>query len=237
MLATLDALYIQVGPIHPALLRGQEGNVSYSTSTIRWAAASILGGGVLYALYGLLYALYGLLNPLLALSLTWFLLGNLLSAALLTAGLTGLRVYLRELGVSLGWVGLVGHWVSIVALAVWTALGLASFLVLALIGPTRLTGLAVDISDFLLVVVFVGSALLGAALYLRTNVVPRGSSSALVIASVLALVPALADYVLALIPIWVFETLRVVYGAAWALVGYGLRARREAVAPPRPRVR
>ena len=60
---------------------------------------------------------------------------------------------------------------------------------------------------------------------------------ALVIASVLALVPALADYVLVSIPIWVFETFRVVYGAAWALVGYGLWAAREAVAPRRARVR
>jgi hypothetical protein len=208
----------------------QEGNVSDSTTTVRWAAASILVGGVLYALYGLL-------NPLLAPSLVWFLLGNLLGAALLTAGLTGLRVYLREQGVDLGGVGRVGLWVCIVALAVWTALGLASFLVLALLGPTRLTGLAVDISDFLLVVVFVGSAMLGAALFLRTNVVPRGVALALVIASVLALVPALADYVLVSIPIWVFETFRVVYGAAWALVGYGLWAAREAVAPRRARVR
>src|SRR5215217_2658883 len=156
------------GADHPALLGEQEGNVSDSTTTVRWAAASILVGGVLYALYGLL-------NPLLAPSLVWFLLGgNLLGAALLTAGLTGLRVYLREQGVDLGGVGRVVLWVCIVALAVWTALGLASFLVLALLGPTRLTGLAVDISDFLLVVVFVGSAMLGAGLFLRTQVVPRG---------------------------------------------------------------
>jgi len=32
-----------------------------------------------------------------------------------------------------------------------------------------------------------------------------------------------------LVPIWVFETFRVVYGATWALVGYGLWAAREAV--------
>jgi hypothetical protein len=231
MLVTLDALYNQAGPIHPALSREQEVNVGYSITTVRWAAASILVGG-------LLYALYGLLNPLLAPSLVWFLLGNLLGAALLTAGLTGLRVYLlREQGVDLGGVGRVGLWMCIVALAVWTALGLASFLLLALVGPTRLTGLAVGISDFLLVVVFVGSALLGAALFLRTNVVPRGAAMALVVASVLALVPALADYVLASIPIWVFEAMRVVYGAAWAVVGYGLWAGREAVAPSRPRVR
>jgi hypothetical protein len=205
--------------------------VSYPITTVRWAAASIFVGGVLYALYGIL-------NSLLAPSLVWFLVGNLLGAALLTAGLTGLRVYLlREQGVDLGGIGRVGLWMCIVALAVWTALGLASFLVLALLSPTRLPGLAVDISDFLLVVVFVGSAMLGAALFLRTNVVPRGAAAALVVASVLALVPALADYVLALIPIWIFETFRVVYGAAWALVGYGLWATREAVAPRRPRVR
>jgi hypothetical protein len=207
----------------------QECNVNYST-TIRWAAASILVGGVLYALYGLL-------NSLLAPSLVWFLVGNLLGAAFLTAGVAGLRVYLREQAANLGGVGRVGIWACILGLAVWTALGLASFLVLALLGPTVLAGRAGDIADFLLVVVFVGSALLGAALYLRTNVVPRGAALALVIASVLALVPALADYVLASIPIWVFEAMRVVYGAAWALVGYGLLATREAVAPPRPRVR
>ena len=200
------------------------------STTIRWATASILVGGVLYALYGLL-------NPILAPSLVWFLVGNLLGALLLTVGVTGLRVYLRERGVNLGGVGRVGLWVCIVALAVWTALGLASFLALALVGPTRLAGQAVDIADFLLVVVFVGSALLGAALFLRTDVVPKGAALALVIASVLALVPALADYVLVLIPIWVFEAVRVVYGAGWALVGYGLWAAREAVAPRRARVR
>jgi hypothetical protein len=58
------------------------------------------------------------------------------------------------------------------------------------------------------------------------NVVPKGAAAALVVASVLALVPALADYVLALIPIWIFETFRVVYGATWTLVGYGLCGRR-----------
>ena len=200
------------------------------STTIRWASASILVGG-------LLYALYGLLNPLLAPSLVWFLVGNLLGAVLLTVGVTGLRVYLRERGVNLGGAGQVGVWACIIALAVWTALGLASFLVLALVGPTLLAGRAGDIADFLLVIVFVGSALLGAALYLRTDVVPKGAALALAIASVLALVPALADYVMALIPIWVFETFRVVYGAAWALVGYGLWATRQAGAPPRPRVR
>jgi hypothetical protein len=210
-------------------VRDEEDGVSYSITTLRWVAASILVGGVLYALYGLL-------NPLFAPSLVWFLLGNLLGAALLTAGLTGLLVYLRERGVDLGGVGRVGLWVCIVALAVFTALGLASFLALALVGPTRLAGRAADIADLLLLVVFVGSALLGAALYLRTNVVPKGAALGLVIASVLALVPALADYVLELIPIWVFETFRVVYGAGWAWVGYGLWAAREATAP-RPRVR
>jgi hypothetical protein len=203
--------------------------VSYSITTVRWAAASILVGG-------LLYALYGLLNPLLGPTLVGFLIGNLLGAALLTVGVTGLGVYLRERGVPLGGVGRVGLWACIVALAVWTALGLASVLSLALVGPTQLVGRASDISDFLLVVVFVGSALLGAALFLRANVVPRGATLLLVIASVLALVPALADYVLESIPIWVFEALRLVYGAAWAWVGYGLWAAREAAAP-RARVR
>src|SRR5215217_7400027 len=56
------------GADHPALLGEQEGNVSDSTTTVRWAAASIL-------VVGVLYALYGLLNPLIAPSLVWFLLG------------------------------------------------------------------------------------------------------------------------------------------------------------------
>jgi hypothetical protein len=151
-------------------------------------------------------------------------------------GVTGLRVYLREQGVPLGRGGQVGLWFCIVALAIWTALGLASVLSLALVGPTQLVGRAGNISDVLLVVLFVGSALLGAALLLQTNVVPRGAALLLVIASVLALVPALADYVLEYIPIWVFEIFRVLYGAAWAWVGYGLWAAREAAAP-RARVR
>ena len=71
------------------------------STTIRWTAASILLGGVLYALYGLL-------NPVLAPSLVWFLVGNLLGAVLLTAGVTGLRVYLLERGVNLGGAGRVG---------------------------------------------------------------------------------------------------------------------------------
>jgi hypothetical protein len=203
--------------------------VGDSITTIRWAAASLLVGGVLYALYGVL-------NPLLGPTLVGFLVGNLLGAALLTVGVTGLRVYLREQGVPLGGVGRVGLWFCIVALAIWTALGLASVLSLALVGPTQLVGRAGNISDGLLVVLFVGSALLGAALYLRTNVVPRGAALLLVIASVLALVPALADYVLEYIPIWVFEILRLLYGAAWAWVGYGLWVAREA-AGPRARVR
>ena len=128
-------------------------------------------------------------------------------------------------------------WACILGLAVWTALGFAAELSVALVGPTRLAGRVFDIVDFFLVVVFVGSALLGAALILRTNVVSRGAAWVLVFASVLALVPALADYVLAFIPIGVFEAARVVYGAAWVLMGYGLWAAREAVAPPRPRVR
>jgi hypothetical protein len=203
--------------------------VNDSMTTIRWAAASILVGGVLYALYGVL-------NPLLGPTLVGFLVGNLLGAALLTMGVTGLRVYLREQGVNLGGVGRVGLWLCIVALAIWTALDLASVLSLALVGPTRLAGRAGDISDGLLVVLFVGSTLLGAALFLRTNVVPRGAALLLVTASVLALVPALADYVLVYIPIWVFEIFRVVYGAGWAWVGYGLWAARE-VSAPRARVR
>jgi hypothetical protein len=68
---------------------------------VRWAAASIP--------VGVLYALYGLLNPLLAPSSVWFLVGNLLCAAFLTAGVTGLRVYLlREQSVPLGGVGRAG---------------------------------------------------------------------------------------------------------------------------------
>ena len=188
---------------------------STMTTIVRWAAPSILMGGVLYALYGLL-------NPLLAQSLVWQLVSQLLGGAFLTVGVTGLRVYLREQNVPLGGVGRVGLWACIVGLAVWTVLGFAAELSMVLVGPTQLAGHAFDIVDFFLVVVFVGSTLLGAALYLRTNVVPRGAALALVIASVLTLVPALADLVLVLIPIWVFEIFRVVYGVGWALVGYGL---------------
>jgi hypothetical protein len=75
-------------------VRAQEGNVSDST-TIRWAAASILVGGVLYALYGLL-------NPLFAPSMGWQLVSQLLAGAFLAVGVTGLRVYLREQNVPLG---------------------------------------------------------------------------------------------------------------------------------------
>ena len=130
----------------------------------------------------------------------------------------------------MGWGGL---WACILGLSVWSVLGFAAELSVALVGPTRLAGRAFHTVDFLLVVVFVGSALLGAALFLRTNVVPRRAAMALVIASVLALVPALADYV----PLGVFEAVRVVYGAGWALVGYSLWASREAMAPRRARVR
>jgi hypothetical protein len=186
---------------------------------------------------GVLYALYGLLNPLLAPRLLGFLVGNLLGAVLLTVGLTCLRVYLRQQAVPLGRLGQVGIWACIVALAIWTALILASILSLVIVGPTQLIGRAGTISDFLLVVLFAGSTLLGTALYLRSNIVPRGAALVLVFASVLALVPASLDYVLEYIPIWVFEILRVVYGGGWVLVGYGLWATREAVAPPRPRVR
>ncbi len=194
----------------------------------RWTAASILVGGVLYGLYGLL-------NPFFAPSLVWQLVSQLLGGAFLTVGVTGLRVYLREQNVPLGGVGRVGLWACILGLAVWTALGFAAELSVALVGPTLLAGRAFDIVDFFLVVTFVGSALLGAALYLRTNVVSRGAALALVIASVLALIPALADFVLAYIPLGVFETFRVVYGSGWALVGYGLWTAREAVARPRVR--
>jgi hypothetical protein len=67
----------------------------------------------------------------------------------------------------------VGLWACILGLAVWTVLGFAAESSVALVGPTLLAGRAFDIVDFLLVV-FVGSALLGTALYLRTDVVPRG---------------------------------------------------------------
>jgi hypothetical protein len=218
------------GVDYPALVRAQEGNVSDST-TIRWAAASILVGGVLYGLYGLL-------NPLFATSVGWQLVSQLLGGAFLTVGVTGLRLYLlREQNTPLGGIGRVGLWACIIGLAVWTVLGFAAELSTAFVGPTLLAGRACDVVDFSLVVVFVGSALLGTTLYLRTDLVPRGTSLLLVIASVLALVPALADLVLPYIPIWVFEAVRVVYGAGWALVGYGLRATGEAMAPPRPRVR
>ena len=193
-------------------------------ATIRWTAASILVGGILYGLYGLL-------NPFFADSLVWQLVSQLLGGAFLTVGVIGLHVYLHEQDLSLGGIGRVGLWACIIGLAVWTVLGFAAESSVALVGPTLLAGRAFHTLDFLLVVVFVGSALLGTALYLRTNVVPRGAALALVIASVLALVPALADYVLAYIPIGVFEAVRVVYGAGWALIGYGLQASRETMAP------
>jgi hypothetical protein len=136
-----------------------------------------------------------------------------------------------------------------VALAVWVLLEVAIVAGLAIIGktsppippvgggtplPIRLFG----VIDGVLVVLFVGSALFGAALYLCTSVVPRGAALLLAVASVVALVPALGGYVLAQIPIWVFEAVRVPYGAAWAWVGYGLWAARGATAPlPRARMR
>jgi hypothetical protein len=198
--------------------------VGDQVATIRWTAASILVGGILYGLYGLL-------NPFFADSLVWQLVSQLLGGAFLTVGVIGLRVYLHEQDLSLGGIGRVGLWACIIGLAVWTVLGFAAESSVALVGPTLLAGRAFHTLDFLLVVVFVGSALLGTALYLRTNVVPRGAALVLVIASVLALVPALADYVLAYIPIGVFEAVRVVYGAGWALIGYGLQETRETMAP------
>ena len=88
------------------------------STTIRWAAASILVGGVLYGLYGLL-------NPLFATSLVWQLVSQLLGGAFLTVGVTGLRVYLREQNVPLGGAGRVGLWACILGLAVFAVLGFA----------------------------------------------------------------------------------------------------------------
>ena len=210
-------------------VRNEEDSVSDRIATIRWTAASILVGGTLYGLYGLL-------NPFFADSPVWQLVSQLLGGAFLTVGMMGLGVYLREQDLSLGGIGRAGLWACIIGLAVWTVLGFAAESSVALVGPTLLAGRAFHALDFLLVV-FVGSAFLGTALYLRTNVVPKGAALALVIASVLALAPALADYVLAYIPIGVFEAVRVVYGAGWALIGYGLQATRETMAPRQARVR
>lgn len=134
------------------------------------------------------------------------MVSQLLGGAFLAVGVTGLRVYLREQNVPLGGIGRTGLWAGILGLAVWTVLGFAAESSVALVGPTLLAGRAFDIVDLPLVV-FVGSALLGTALYLRTDVVPRGAALALVIASVLALLPALADYALAYIPIGGFRGL------------------------------
>jgi hypothetical protein len=219
------------GVLLPLLpVRDEEDSVGDRIATVRWTAASVLVGG-------LLYGLYGLLNPFFANILAWQLVSQLLGGAFLTVGVIGLRLYLREQNVPLGGMGRVGLWACIIGLAVWTVLGFAAGSSVALVGPTLLAGRAFHALDFFLLVVFLGSALLGTALYLQTNVVPRGASLALVIASVLALVPALADNVLPHIPIGVFEAVRVVYGAGWALVGYGLWTAREAVAPRQARVR
>jgi hypothetical protein len=93
--------------------------------------------------------------------LVWQLVSQLLGGAFLTVGVTGLRVYLREQNVPLGGAGRVGLWACILGLAVFTVLGFAAEWSVALVGPTLLAGRAFDIVDFSLVVVFVGSALLG----------------------------------------------------------------------------
>ncbi len=202
-------------------------------TTFRWAAPSILAGGVLYALYGPL-------NPFLGLTALGVALGNLPGTVFLAVGVAGLHGYLHQRAVPLGRLGQAGLYICMVTLAIWAALGVVTIVGLALIGRTSppipplggRTPLLIrmfDVIDGVLVVLFVGSVLFGAALSLgTTNVVPRGAALLLVVASVMALVPALAGYVLAYIPIWVFEVLRVPYGAAWAWLGYGLWAARGA---------
>jgi hypothetical protein len=199
--------------------------VTRSTKTVRWAAPSILVGGVLYAAYGVF-------NRLFAATLTGYLLGNFLGATLLAVGVAGLHVYLRERGMLLGRVGQGGLDACVVALAIWAALGLTTILSLTLYGmmPPRFLLFRVSyIMDGLPVLLFVGSALLGAVLFLRANLVPREAALLLAVASVLALVAALAGFVWD-IPISVFELLRVLYGASWAWVGYALWAVRGATA-------
>ncbi len=192
-----------------------------STKTVRWAAPSILVGGVLYAAYGVF-------NRLLAATLMGYFLGNFLGATLLAVGVAGLHVYLRERGVPLGRIGQGGLDACVVALAIWAALGLTAILSLTLYGmmpPRFLLFRVSSIMDGLPVLLFVGSVLFGAVLFLRANVVPKGAALLLAVASVLALVAALEGYVID-IPISVFELLRVLYGAAWAWVGYALWATR-----------
>jgi hypothetical protein len=194
-----------------------------SMKTVRWAAPSILVGGVLYAAYGVF-------NRLLAATLMGYFLGNFLGATLLAVGVAGLHVYLRERGVLLGRVGQGGLDACVVALAIWAALGLTAILSLALYGimpPRFLLFRVSSIMDGLPVLLFVGSALFGAVLYLRALLVPRGAALLLAVASVIALVAALAGFIWD-IPIWVFEALRVLYGAAWAWVGYALWSARGA---------
>ncbi len=210
--------------------RREEGNerMTYSgMATLRWAVPCIVAGGFFYALYGVL-------NRILAATLMGYFLGNFVGAALLAVGVAGLNGYLFERGVRLGRVGQGGLYACMVAYAVWAALGLASVVSLALVGRTRFHFIAIDFIDGLLVVLFVGSVLFGAALYSQTNVVPWGVALLLTIASVLALVPGLAGFVLGM-PVWVFEVLRVLYGAAWAWVGYGLWAARGTTVQHQPR--
>jgi hypothetical protein len=168
-----------------------------------------------------------------------YFLGNFLGATLLAVGVAGLHVYLRERGeVSLGRVGQGGLDACVVALAIWAALGLTAILSLTLFGmmpPRFLLFRVSSIMDGLPVLLFVGSVLFGAVLFLRANLVPRGAALLLALASVLALVSALAGFVWD-IPISVFELLRVLYGAAWAWVGYALWATRgETMAQTRVR--
>jgi hypothetical protein len=205
--------------------------LAMGSTTIRWAAPSILVGGVLYALYGPL-------NPFLGVTALGVALGNLPGTVLLAVGVAGLNSYLHQRGVPLGRVGQAGLYICMVTLAIWAALGVAIIVGLALFGMTALLIRMFGVIDGVLVVLFVGSVLFGAALWLRTNVVvvPRGAALLLVVASVLALVPALAGYVLE-IRIWVFEVLRVPYGAAWAWLGYGLWAARGETAQQQARVR
>jgi len=133
-------------------------------------------------------------------------LGNFAGAALLAVGVAGLHGYLREQEVPLGRAGQGGLYACMVALAIWAALGLAAVLTLALVGRTRFHFLVIDFIDEVLVLLFVGSVLFGAALYLRTNVVPSGAALLLFVASLLALVAGLGRFVLD-IPIWIFEVL------------------------------
>jgi hypothetical protein len=200
-------------------------HMAYSMRTLRWAAPSILVGGVLYAAYGVF-------NRLLAATLMGYFLGNFLGATLLAVSVADLQRYLRERGVPLGRVGQGGLGACVVALAIWATLGLTAILSLALFGassPHILLFRVSSIFDGVPVLLFVGSVLLGAVLFLRALLVPRGAALLLALASVIALVAAVEGYLID-IPIWVYELLRVLYGAAWAWVGYALWAARGATA-------